>query len=184
MKPFLTVLTPTLKDREHLLNQLYLVLLSQCKEYNVKVITDDHATDSVGVKRARLAKLCKTEYAVYIDDDDMISGNYMELVHAGLKQDVDVVEMRGVITVGGKQQGTFNHSIRFDKWEDGKIYTRPPNHLNPMRTKYFKEYPFPDLRHAEDFSQSMAMSNAGLWKGKTEHSISEILYHYRYVNRK
>lgn len=184
----LSILIPTMEKRKHKLDELFNILLPQCEQYDVKVLTDLDPNLTIGAKRNNLVHRCKTQYAVFIDDDDMVSANYIELIMKGINADYDVIGINGVMTWNGNSHGTYHHSLSYEWSESGTIpnmrYERSPNHWNPMRTKYFKQFPFPSLSWAEDIQQSQAMAQAGLWKDKKEYTVEQPIHWYKYVPKK
>lgn len=183
----LSILIPTIKRHDRLFNLLKFELFSQILPYKdqIEVLWDDHETDSIGAKRNRLLERATGEYIAFIDADDKVSINYIDLVMEGVEKGVDCCSLRGVYTENGREDGIFEHSLKYDKWEtvEGEPkYLRFPNHLNTIKASIAKQFKFPEKNHGEDFDWSAIVHESGLLK--TEHYINEILYFYNYISNK
>lgn len=180
MNPKLTILIPTLEDRKEFLARLMRILEPQCDSENVKIIQYcDNRELSIGKKRNELVNACKTEYASFIDDDDVVSSDYCKLVMEGINKNVDVVSFKGIITgMHNRRSQIFIHRLGYEWKTVGNVYLRPPNHLNPMRTEVFRQFPFKDVSFAEDSDFSGRVQKAG--NLKTEHYIDKEIYYYNF----
>jgi hypothetical protein len=70
----------------------------------------------------------------------------------------DCVALRGVMTVFGEAEKTFEHSIKHTEWKQiGATHVRPPNHLNPVRRELALQVGFLSATKGEDidFSQRL-----------------------------
>ena len=140
---------------------------------------------TIGEKRNFLLENAPGEYVAFIDDDDMISDNYIDLLLEGINKDVDCCSLLGEYSVDGKLDGLFEHSIKYEKWVtvgDAPIkYLRYPNHLNAIKSSIAKQFKFPEINHGEDENWSTQIHKSGLIK--TEHYIPEVIYYYKKVTR-
>jgi glycosyltransferase involved in cell wall biosynthesis len=187
----LTICIPTIPERATKLQQLLEVLKPQAAAYGTEILINESESEknggkTTGAKRNELIEQVKTPYACFIDDDDMIAPDYMDAVYEGLLKDVDVVGFEGIITTAGHSPYIFRHSIKYN-YEEKKVngrmmYFRPPNHLNPMRTDFFRAVPFPDITFAEDYSFCNTLKDTGLIT--TEHYIDRPIYFYQYNHKK
>jgi len=181
--PELTILIPTLQNRKDFFGRLTDVLTPQCKQYNVLInVLEDNGEAKIGTKRNQLLDSCQTEYCVFIDDDDLVSSNYLEKIMEGIKKGVDVITFKGIITSEGKQPETFIHKLGLKYEQQKGIYRRPPNHLNPMKTEIAKQVRFPEISFGEDTDFCKRLADMGLLK--TEHYIDLPLYFYQYRRSK
>lgn len=181
----LSILIPTIKRDEILYHRLLKKLHTQTLGLGVvDVLTESCETDSIGTKRNKLLERATGDYLCFIDADDDISDNYIEMLLDGTKTNCDCMSLRGEYSVNGVFDGLFEHSIRYDKWEtvDGPIkYLRCPNHLNMIRSDIAKQFKFPEVNWGEDAKWSFAIQNSGLLK--KEYYIDETLYYYKKVTR-
>lgn len=179
MQPNLTILIPTLTERKQFLDRLLQVIAPQCLHTGVKILTaEDNREKTIGEKRNYLIDNSKTNYSVFIDDDDTVSADYIDQIMIGINKGVDVVSFRGVITSQGKNPQQFIHKIGLIYEQKGNAYFRPPNHLNPMKTEYVKQIRFPETSFGEDADFAKRLAESGLLK--TEYFIDKPIYFYQY----
>lgn len=187
--PILSILICTIEGRENKLNELMACLALQIKQNNlinnIEILTskDKRGEHTIGFKRNTLLQNCTGEWAAFIDDDDMVSFDYLPSIIKILRENSpDVIGIQGIITTDGSNPKTFIHSLKYTTWyEQGGMYYRPPNHLNPIRTSIGKQFTFPESNHGEDREWSMAICNAGALK--TEYFVEKPCYFYNYVNK-
>lgn len=174
---------PTLTERKQFLDRLLQVLAPQCLHTVVKILTaEDNREKSIGEKRNYLIDNSKTDYSVFVDDDDTVSADYVDQILIGITKGVDVVSFRGVITSQGRNPQQFIHKIGFVYEQKGNVYFRPPNHLNPMKTEYIKQIRFPETSFGEDADFAKRLADSGLLK--TEHFIDKPIYFYQFRAKK
>jgi hypothetical protein len=175
----LTILICTMPDRAEMLANLKSILEPQVKQFEpyCTILTDSHPTLSIGAKRNRLLELASDDgYLAFIDDDDTVSANYVELIFEGIMKGVDCCSLTGIIDEKGKKS-KFVHSLTIDHWyEKNSVYYRNPNHLNCVRADIAKRIGFLELNHGEDFAYSMNLQSSDLLK--REHWIEQPIYFY------
>lgn len=180
-----SILICSLEKRKPYLDRLMAKLCPHVNKYNdVQVlINTDSGQMTIGEKRNKLIDTADGDYIAFIDDDDLVADEYVELVMGAINQQADVVGMIGIMTTDGRNPKTFIHSMQYDHWyESGGIYYRMPNHLNPVRKEYALATKFPLINSGEDHDYSNRMFN--LLKGKKEIYIPEPIYFYDYRTRK
>lgn len=175
------ILIPALSNRAKLLNRLLAELDRQRKGKDVVVIVlSDNGEKTTGTKRNELIQAAmgiEAEYVAFVDDDDMVSPNYIDLNLEGIAMGLDCNSLLGRIYFKGKPGNIFHHSIIYDHWwQDSKMYYRNPNHLNCIRLEKIKDIPFKDQTIGEDGHFSIDIQKAGVLK--TEFQIKEIIYNY------
>lgn len=186
----LSVLICTVEGREQMLNSLMFTLARQIRDYNLKgqveILTskDKRGEHTIGYKRNTLLQNCSGQWAAFIDDDDMVSDDYLPLIINRLKEEnPDVVALEGVITTNGLSPKTFIHSIKYTTvFEQNGIYYRPPLHLNPIRTSISKKFQFKEINHGEDIEWGMQIAHSGLLQ--KESNVGKAYYFYNYVSNK
>lgn len=190
----LSILIPTLPERSafrcRMIEMLTKTIHSYCQnighEEDIEIIVDDSprgTLNSIGVKRNRMLQAVQGEYLCFIDDDDRIADNYIELVMAGIATNPDCCSLNGIITTDGKDPKPFKHSIEYkEMWEDTEAYYRPINHLNTVRSSIAKQMVFPDWQRSEDSNYCFQLRDSGLLK--VEYKIEPVLYYYDYVTDK
>ena len=108
-----SILICTLENRKHFLERLLNILLPQIGEYTVDGdvytgsveirILSDNKEMSVGEKRNKLIHMAKGEYFSFIDDDDLVSEEYVDQVLRKLRKNPDVVTFWGYRFHNGKK---------------------------------------------------------------------------------
>lgn len=184
IKMKLSILVCHLPKRKHYLDRLCGVLNEQLEYHqDVEFLVDDREKISIGTKRNNLLNRASGEYVAFIDDDDLVSHDYLKQLLSGIDKGVDCCSLMGEITENGANPKTFIHSIRYDKYfEKDKVYYRPPNHLNCIKASIAKQFKFPMRNHGEDTDWAMQICEAGVLK--TEHRIEETIYYYEYRSKK
>lgn len=186
MKPLLSILIPTLRDRRkflrRLLDRFEPQLCDSMKLVAIEGESSDNRGPTIGERRQKMIEECDTPYLCFFDDDDLPSGDYCESIHEALKTNPDVVGFRLKQYTDGDLTGLTIHSIKEGGWRDeigdDGLYRhyRTPNHLNPVRTDLAKQAGFPDMTMGEDAVYSTNLRPLL----KTEVFIDKYLYEYFY----
>jgi glycosyltransferase involved in cell wall biosynthesis len=180
----LSILIPTLSSRSKMLNDLTFVLQKQAThEVQVIIHTDDNL--SIGAKRNSLLESAQGDYVCFVDDDDMVSDDYISTLLTCIESNPDCVSLRGIMTTNGSNPEIFEHSLKYKSWKttNSKIkYERYPNHLNCIKSSIAKKFKFPETNHGEDYDWSKKLHESGLLK--TEYYTDKILYYYKFVTNK
>jgi glycosyltransferase involved in cell wall biosynthesis len=179
----LSILICTIPERDLILEDL---LLTIPVHPEVEVLTEcsarhDQGGPTTGAKRNTLLARATGDYIAYLDDDDVISKDYVPLVLGALATGPDCVGIRGHYFRENEYLGVFEHSIRHREWANmegglhGMVrYLRPPNHLNPVRRDLALATGFPDETFAEDKDYSLRLME----KLSTEVMVEKAIYKY------
>jgi len=200
----LSILIPTLPDRQDKLDELLQLLRKQThilttdytegedyfirREYNPLLeilILSDKKKYSIGWKRNKLLKEADGEYVCFIDDDDKVSENYFNVLFNGIDLSVDCCSLRGHYFTDGTFDGVFEHSIKYEAYKTtpNEIkYERFPNHLNCIKSVIAKKFKFPEKNHGEDTDWATQIHKSGLIE--KEHYIDQVIYYYHYTSKK
>jgi glycosyltransferase involved in cell wall biosynthesis len=178
MDLLLSILICTLPERKNKLRRLLDKLLPQIDE-RVGIVQNDLQTITIGEKRNYLINESSGEYVCFIDDDDLVSNDYVSKIIAALSSKPDCVGIQGVMTTNGICPRRFYHSISVDKWyQNGFEYYRMPNHLNPIKRTIIKQVLFNKyLSFGEDKEYSYSVKKLI----KTEIMINDPIYYYLYT---
>lgn len=175
MSKRLSILICSLEERKDLLDRLLYRLKPQ-KDDRVEILTEvDDRKILIGKKRNILMRRATGQYVAYVDDDDLVSFDYVRKILKATKKSPDCCGMEGIITFRGKYPCKFIHSKKYKHWsqKDG-VYYRPPNHLNPIKREIARHFPFPELNKYEDRNYSTrAYSHL-----KSEIYINDPIYFY------
>jgi hypothetical protein len=180
----LAILIATLVRRRGYLDRLMRCLQPQLSD-RVSIFTlEDAGVENIGVKRQRMIESVSEPYLCFIDDDDLVSGDYCGSILAALDQNPDVVGFRLRYYEDGKPRGTSMHSMTAKNWRterqrDGTAkHYRTPNHLNPVRTELARAAGFPPLDTGEDAEYSGRLFR--MFPNMREVFIDQELYYYLY----
>lgn len=188
----LQILVPTTPDREIVFNEMKRELdkqIARCGcQHNVEIVeyNTPKGVPSIGAKRNYLLSNATAEYVAFFDSDDTPSPTYIQSVMVGIENGADCCSLRGIITFDGKNPELFEHSLRYAEWKTnttGDIkYERNPNHLNVIKREIAQQFKYPETNHGEDHDWSTQVLKSGLIK--TEHYIDEVIYNYKFIERK
>lgn len=186
----LSILICNLLNRDESYGKLIASLLEQIKDKMGEVqilIESDNGELSIGAKRNILLKRAEGQYLAFVDDDDTVSSNYVELLLEAVESGCDCASLKGEITMNGGKPEIFEHSLKYKEWktnpEGSEIrYERYPNHLSLIKSSIAKQFKYPEKNHGEDFDWSKMLHESGLLK--SEHYIDEIIYYYNYTSNK
>lgn len=145
-------------------------------------VMKDNREISIGEKRNRLIESTNGEYFAFIDDDDMVSDDYIKLVSDGCKTGVDCCSLIGNYYLDGVFYKPFIHSIKYTEWNNDNplFYERCPNHLNAMRRDKVGDIKFDDVNFGEDGKWSYAIRDAK--RLNSEYYIDKVIYNYLHLS--
>lgn len=150
-------------------------------EYEV-LVNRDNGVVPIGAKRNQLVKSASGRYIVNIDDDDLVSPNYLPAILAAIQREpyADAVLVRGRRTENGDSPVEFDYRIGGveGEWINGVLW-RTPSHLCPIRADIARMVPFPEVPRAEDLIWGDRLK-PHLHRAVRAGSEGEVLYHYRW----
>ncbi len=192
----LSILICSIKGREEKLNNLLSLLEGQITGDVEILIEVDNKEITIGEKRNVLLKRARGDYIAFVDDDDLISNDYVSKILAaietspdccGIEGEIDHMKVKRPESNERRRQPRhryyrckqkFIHSNQYTKWyQKNDIYYRCPNHLNPIKRELVGQIMFPEMSQGEDKDFSMRI----LPLLKTEVFIKGIIYYYRAV---
>jgi glycosyltransferase involved in cell wall biosynthesis len=141
-----------------------------------------------GKTRNQLLDAARGEYCCFVDDDDVVSDDYIEKILAALENKPDicgitgqVIQLRYPVTtrlfhLSVAHPEVFSLPIKGPEREELGI-SRFASHLCPIRTEIARQVRFPkDVKH-EDNGYSGRLQEAGLLR---ETIIEGVIYYYFY----
>lgn len=175
----LAILICTLPERADKLKRLTNILDPQIERYKDSVfrtVNDRSSALPTGTKRNNLIEGTTSDYFCFIDDDDIVTGFYLDEIMKAIAQGPDVITFRGWITTNGTNR--VNWTIKLgEKYEERNgHYYRWPNHLAVFKRDLVRRFKFPDVWQQEDYAWSKKINDSRVLK--TEVHIPEMLYHY------
>lgn len=180
----LSILICSLHIRKDKLKRLTDILQPQLKKFDGLVeivIAIDEKENSIGSKRNYLASKATGEYIAFIDDDDTVADNYVELLLEAMRADTDVIVFDALRYVDGVVDKAVKYGIEYGKdYHDKKFYYRIPNHLMCVKKELALQVPFKEINFGEDSDYAKRL----LPLLKTQARIDRILYSYLYNSKK
>lgn len=186
--PLLSILILSLPERiPKYLTPLLNVLQPQCESSHVELIVlTDNKWRSIGAKRNNCMDLAKGKFIVFIDDDDMVSNDYVDSILFVINTYQDVlcvvfdVWVRGYDVIGLQptSMGSLcRYGIEFTNstLEDGS-FTRKPNCRMVYRRDLAIQCRFLDINDGEDDQWGSEMVNK--ISVHQQQRIHKILYFY------
>jgi transcriptional regulator CtsR len=149
------------EERQENLKKIIHELNNQiCKNYAEKIVEviveKDNCLISVGEKRNSLISKSNGEYICFIDDDDFISENYLNLILQNLKKDILMIRINHLIN--GVKSKPIQTSLYIDYLETNEFIFRTNHfHLCPVKRVIADNIKFQKINFAEDldFSQKI-----------------------------
>jgi len=178
----LALLIPSLKSREAFLSRLQAILKPQLTDKIVALVDIDEGQASIGAKRNRLVEMADAEYVAFIDDDDMVSNDYIQLMMEGIDKGVDAVCVQQIITFDGKAPKLVIDSPYQEADFRDNIYYRGAQHLDAIKKEIAVQIKYPDKSFGEDADYTKALADSKLIK--TWHNINKPVYFYQYRSKK
>jgi len=142
------------------------------KDVEILILTDKGEIP-IGSKRNLSIDSCSGIYFSFIDDDDLVTEDYVDLILEKIKESPDVISICGFVTTNGSGKKSAQQSIKFQHSEIDGIYYRLPNHLSVHRKENCTQK-FLDIRTGEDDE----WASRRILEIKTESRILKEIYHY------
>lgn len=188
----LSILIPSIFERSESFNSLVSNLKAQINscgfDNSVSIISliDNRGDMSVGQKRNLLIEMAKSEYIVFVDDDDVPSNDYVLELMTAIQSNADVIPINGFMTTNGGYRAYWEMGINlpYDTIKlNGKVsYRRFPNHIACMKRELILPYKFKDISFGEDYEWAKRLNDNKVFK--TEHRITKPIYHYVFTKQR
>lgn len=180
-QPTLSVLILSIESRKKFLDRLMSILKPQITDDIEVLLNLDNGESSIGKKRNELLDESSGKYVCFIDDDDLVSADYVASILKAARLEPDAIGFRLKRMVDKSYDADAMHSTRFEKWETAnrnkrKVYLRTPNHLNPVRREIAMRHLFIEANHGEDANYSQRIKP----EIRSEVFIDRQLYTYEY----
>lgn len=177
----LSVLILTLPTRIDSYSNLIKRLNKQVLDNNlidkVQILTFcDTKEISVGEKRNILLNKSCGKYVCFIDDDDVISDDYLIKLISGINSGADVVTFCGDYVENTLRTPFSISMVHRGNYNEPNIFYRLPNHLCPVKREIALSSLFTDKNFGEDSDYAERINK----QIKNEFHIQEKLYFYMY----
>jgi glycosyltransferase involved in cell wall biosynthesis len=108
---------------------------------------------SIGKKREKLVNAANGKYLCFLDDDESIAPNYMELLVRMCNENKDVCTFWSIAKLDN-YWGLVDMSLAYPDNEElsaNRIARRRAWHISPVRSKFAKLHTFDDINYGEDW---------------------------------
>lgn len=178
----LSILIPTVKEREEQFHQLLTYLQQQLHDHKLTDLVEirflsDNKEMTIGEKRNKLYRMAQGEYSWQIDDDDWVHYEAIPYIIDKLKERPDCIGFKELCIFDGKRVESSDFSIMYPGWMDnynGFDHVRTPFFKSPIKTRLCLQCPVPHIRFSEDHEFSKMLYPLL----RTELYIDEFIYHY------
>jgi hypothetical protein len=185
MPPTWTILVPTLGERRPLFERLMTGLLPQLDPFagRVRVVGwHNNGSPSLPKIRQRMIERATTDYVSFVDDDDLVSPEYVAEIVAALETRPDYVGFQVQCYSDSAPTAVAYHSLEFTRWRNlpGR-FERDISHINPIRTALARRANFARTRPggAEDRDWAGQLRRAQVLR--TQVVVPRIMYHYLFT---
>ena len=172
-----SILIPSLPARRSLRERVLGILEPQIAKYNdiELLVLEDNRSRKYGPKLQAMIDIAQGEYLNFIDDDDIISHNYVDLIYP-LLDGVDCVGMTGEVSIDDGPWKKVFYTKETKVWsEDAAGYHRNPQHLTPIKSEIVRQVPWVGHYGADqDWSTRLTKSNLI----QTENFVDDVIYSY------
>lgn len=182
----LSILIATLPERTQQFTRM-INLLNVGTRPDVEVIADGRGREiPTGQKRNELIQKCSGTHFCFVDDDDWVSGDYVEQFVKAMQSDPDVITLCGWMTTDGGSH--VDWIIRLGEKYEARTenavtkYYRFPNHLCSFKKIKVQHIKFPHIWQGEDYEWAKEINDRKLLQ--SEIHIDKQLYHYDFKTRK
>ena len=159
----------------------FTILQTLFRKYTTKdieiLVALDNKQLTVGAKRNLLLSKAGSTYSVFIDDDDVVTDDYIKSLLWAIKTNYDVICFQVIYNPAHAAHKLVKYSSKFNKDAETKdYYQRLPNHLMCIKTDIAKKVKYPNIRRGEDAEYAKRLKP----HIKTEGQINRILYYYNF----
>lgn len=184
-KKIFSILIASIPERLEKLNKLFKNLQNQIEINNLHEKVEvlallDNKNRTVGSKRQALLEASEGRFIAYLDDDDIVSDNYVKEIINAAEQNlsVDVICFKQEARIEKDPPVPVYFGLQYENTEytPGKPIYRKPFHICVWNTKIAKQVKFKDISFTEDWTWVEELCKIA----KTQHIIDSTLHYYIY----
>lgn len=147
---------------------------------------EDEGAEKIGEKRQRMLEAAREPFVCFVDDDDVVSDDYVASILGALDEGPDVVGFRLRYYEDGRLRGLSITSLACREWSEDRprpgdgliVHYRTPNHLNPVRREIALAVGFKPMQTGEDADYSHRLFK--MFPDMRERFVDKYLYDYLY----
>ncbi len=177
----LSIVICSVPERIGFLSRLFSKLVPQTKQKPVEILViTDNRSMTIGEKRQHLLELAKGKYITHVDDDDILSDDYVDSLLEKIKEDkYDCITFTCMVSLNGGPQKPCYYSKNFIYQNLPDRYLRNPNHLSCYKREIALRHKFSGVEYGEDDEWGKRASKDIV----NECIIDKPLYYYEYINK-
>jgi glycosyltransferase involved in cell wall biosynthesis len=146
-------------------------------EHRVQILSFCDTKDiSVGEKRNMLLRNSNGKYVCFIDDDDVVSQDYVIKILNAIQSGSDVVTFCGDYVENGINTAFSISMVHRGNWNENNMLYRLPNHLCPVKREIALSCLFTNKNFGEDSDYADKINQYI----KNEFHLQDKLYFYMY----
>ena len=182
-KKLFSILITSIPERFSKLKEIFDKLQKQINDNNCQEKVEilafvDNKARSIGHKRQDLINACEGKFLAFLDDDDLISEDYIKEIISSIEEcpGVDVISFNQEAKIGSDAPVIVYFGLQYENTEyvPGMPIYRKPFHMCAWNSKIAKQIEFKDISWAEDWHWIKELC----LKAKTERHIDKILHYY------
>ena len=179
--PLLSLLIPTVPRHLGFFQDLWASLMRQTqarRDVELLVLLDNRAL-SIGTKRNILLQTARGRHFAFIDSDDRVADDFVDVVLDEVSDDTDLLIYRTIAETPGDPDCMCDYEIGSARIHSGKPWTHyigPPAHHHVWLTDLVRDIVFPEANVGEDF----AWTSQAQMRVKNVRKTDRVLYYYRY----
>lgn len=180
MKPALSILVCSVAER-HGNTPVIDKLFRQAGNWTLGdvevIVLSDNRKMSIGQKRNHLISMARGEYVVFVDDDDDVADNYVDLILGATLADTDVITFTMDYANSSGDGWLVDQSLKYPLHgvRKGARVLITPHHTSVVKRDIATLIPFDDMSYGEDRLWAARLKEIA----RTEAILPEILYYYR-----
>lgn len=175
------IIIPSVVDRGEKLQRLIDTLAPQVKKYKGDVqvvIMWNNYERELSELRQLLVETATADYVNFIDDDDLVSDDYVDSIYP-LLDGVDYIGFRLAFYQNGQKQKPVIHSLTCEKWsDDGEGFYRRGTLINPTKRELMLKAGFKNSDYRKGIPEDITYAQAIDKFLKTEHFIDKEIHIY------